>query len=347
MKLHIGEKILTYRKAEKITQEELAGNLGVSGAAVSKWETGAAYPDIMLLPALARCLGTTVDDLLSFQGTLSAEQVMVFNRECAKTFEQQGFDAGYDLCKRYLQEYPDNAFLKFRIASLWLMYLVKADNEERRQAILEESSQLLKQAAKCGDPKIARAAQFNLGCNYTVIGKLEEAKKIFSSMEHHAENSALMLAAVYRDMGDTKKAEELYQQELFTLVGQINLIFISLAGLLQDPEEKLSLFLTHRQLLAELQISDMMLANNSFMLAVLFAEKQDRQQTLFYLADYVDRLMRQDIRPMGRWFSHVTIMEPVVSADFLRQNARMQMQGETRFAFLVDDPDFQAIIRRI
>lgn len=58
-----------------MTQEQLAAALGVSGPAVSKWETGSSCPDIMLLCPLARVLGTNVDTLLSFEEELSQEDL--------------------------------------------------------------------------------------------------------------------------------------------------------------------------------------------------------------------------------------------------------------------------------
>lgn len=38
--MDIGHKILRLRKQQNITQEKLAAEMGVSIAAVSKWETG-------------------------------------------------------------------------------------------------------------------------------------------------------------------------------------------------------------------------------------------------------------------------------------------------------------------
>lgn len=46
----MGNRISKYRKARGMTQEELAGKLGVSSQAVSKWETDTFCPDISLLP---------------------------------------------------------------------------------------------------------------------------------------------------------------------------------------------------------------------------------------------------------------------------------------------------------
>lgn len=50
----LGERIGQYRRTLGISQEELGARLGVSRQAVSKWETGAAAPDMNNLMALAR-----------------------------------------------------------------------------------------------------------------------------------------------------------------------------------------------------------------------------------------------------------------------------------------------------
>ena len=63
--MKLNEKILYYRKAAKLSQEELAVQIGVSRQAVSKWELDAAMPEIDKLLALARIFGVTTDELLS------------------------------------------------------------------------------------------------------------------------------------------------------------------------------------------------------------------------------------------------------------------------------------------
>ena len=47
----------------EMTQDELAGKLGVAPQTVSHWENGTTYPDIELLPVIARILGLSLDDL--------------------------------------------------------------------------------------------------------------------------------------------------------------------------------------------------------------------------------------------------------------------------------------------
>lgn len=59
----IGKAIADLRKEKGITQEVLAGSVGVSTQAVSKWETGVAAPDVALLPVIADYFGTSIDAL--------------------------------------------------------------------------------------------------------------------------------------------------------------------------------------------------------------------------------------------------------------------------------------------
>ncbi len=71
-----GAVIRRLREKKKITQEELADMIHVSGKAVSKWETGQGFPDISLLEPLAQALAISVIELLS------GEDIRNTNRSC-------------------------------------------------------------------------------------------------------------------------------------------------------------------------------------------------------------------------------------------------------------------------
>lgn len=64
MEIAVGKKISELRKSKNITQEKLAAELGVSVAAVSKWETGNSIPDILMLCSIADFFDVTTDELL-------------------------------------------------------------------------------------------------------------------------------------------------------------------------------------------------------------------------------------------------------------------------------------------
>lgn len=53
-----------YRKQIGYTQEEIANILMVTPQAVSRWETGAVYPDVSLLKPISRLFNVSIDELL-------------------------------------------------------------------------------------------------------------------------------------------------------------------------------------------------------------------------------------------------------------------------------------------
>ena len=69
-----GAVIRRLREEKKLTQEELAGCIHVSGKAVSKWETGQGLPDISLLEPLAEALGISVIELFSGESVRNANR---------------------------------------------------------------------------------------------------------------------------------------------------------------------------------------------------------------------------------------------------------------------------------
>lgn len=60
----MAENIREMRKARGITQTELAQSLSVTPQSVSRWETGQAYPDVVLLPRIAKYFDVTLDELM-------------------------------------------------------------------------------------------------------------------------------------------------------------------------------------------------------------------------------------------------------------------------------------------
>lgn len=59
-----GNLIYEFRKKLKITQNELAKKVGVTGKAVSKWENGKAYPNFEVLKKLSLIFDVSIDDML-------------------------------------------------------------------------------------------------------------------------------------------------------------------------------------------------------------------------------------------------------------------------------------------
>ena len=66
--MNIGASIRKLRVKNGITQQQLADRLNVSMQTVSRWETSATYPDVVMLPIIARYFHVSVDYLLNVGG---------------------------------------------------------------------------------------------------------------------------------------------------------------------------------------------------------------------------------------------------------------------------------------
>ena len=62
----IAQNLMVLRQLHQLSQEEVAGRIGVSRQAVAKWETGQSVPDILTCDALAKLYDVELDDLLHY-----------------------------------------------------------------------------------------------------------------------------------------------------------------------------------------------------------------------------------------------------------------------------------------
>ena len=83
MKLNLGNQIRLNRRRMNLTQEQLAEKFGTSPQAISRWEIGATYPDIEMLPMIASFFETSVDALLG----VTEEEKEKYCAELQKSFE--------------------------------------------------------------------------------------------------------------------------------------------------------------------------------------------------------------------------------------------------------------------
>lgn len=82
--MELAGNIYRLRTARGMSQEELAAALGVSRQSVSKWETGAATPELDKVAALAALFGVTMDELVLGEARTAQETAAeeVYRRGC-------------------------------------------------------------------------------------------------------------------------------------------------------------------------------------------------------------------------------------------------------------------------
>ena len=66
MEMMLAENIRMYRKRKRLTQEQLAEDLGVTSGAVYKWEAKLSVPELNMIIEIADYFDTSVDALLGY-----------------------------------------------------------------------------------------------------------------------------------------------------------------------------------------------------------------------------------------------------------------------------------------
>lgn len=119
MGINFGEKIRTLRKKKNISQEKFAQYLNVSFQAVSKWENSSTYPDIQLLPEIARFFGITVDELL--QAEQIDERILYeeYEARAAENYRNGNIAKVLPIWQEALHKMPNNVAVKEMLMSAY------------------------------------------------------------------------------------------------------------------------------------------------------------------------------------------------------------------------------------
>ena len=99
--MNLGKTILELRKAKNVTQEEIATVLGVTAAAVSKWENNNTLPDIMMLCALADYFEVTTDELLGRKYKQGKVVIAAENKELGEKVKALAAQFGIETARIY------------------------------------------------------------------------------------------------------------------------------------------------------------------------------------------------------------------------------------------------------
>lgn len=78
-----GPRLAAFRKAKGLTQGQLGATVGVSYRVIAYYETEGGQPPGALLPALAKTLGVSVDELLAVKPTrtpVGAKSIRLMHR---------------------------------------------------------------------------------------------------------------------------------------------------------------------------------------------------------------------------------------------------------------------------
>ena len=75
--MHLGNNLFHARRKSGLSQEEVAGRLGVSRQTISKWELDETLPDIRQSKRLADLYGVSLDELIEFDADTREIQAFI------------------------------------------------------------------------------------------------------------------------------------------------------------------------------------------------------------------------------------------------------------------------------
>ena len=177
MKLSLSQNICKLRKANHLTQEQLAEALGVTFAAISKWERGAATPELNLIAQMADLFGVSMDVLVGFavhNNHITAVEERIHNLQRSKQYADAMAES-----ESALLRYPNDFRIVYRAGEVYAFAGMegKAEPHLRRCiALLEHAISLLSQNT---DPEISEVSiQSQIAQSYLLLGEVETGLEI-------------------------------------------------------------------------------------------------------------------------------------------------------------------------
>lgn len=237
----LNDVIRTRRQALGLTQEGLAARLGVSAPAVNKWERSIHYPDITLLPALARVLGVDLNTLLSFQEDMTEEEIGLFLNRIYETAGAEGVAAAFALARDKLREFPNSDLLAYSLAGLLEgLVLMSPDAGEQgdRDAWTEEIDALYERGAASADPKVREWACTTLAGRCIGRGNLDRAQSLLAQLSDTHREKRTLTAALRKKEGRTGEAWELLERELMEQALSIQTTLLHLLDLALEEGDR-------------------------------------------------------------------------------------------------------------
>lgn len=212
MKLNLSANLRRFRVEKGMTQEDLAEILCVSHKAISRWETGAAYPDIEMIPTLAEHFGVSLDELL---GTTNADRERASEEyyDRLRRIPEDDNDAMIGLLREMHREFPRDADALEGLCC-HLCWEIR-DNGK---------TELLGELRRCTDEMIALKGRYDSEAQYVVmlLIEAEEDEYLQPLLEKYTAPEALsreyMLEWRYMNRGEHDKHRLAHQEALLRAV---------------------------------------------------------------------------------------------------------------------------------
>lgn len=219
MNIKIGARIKNQRIRANITQEKLANHLGVSVQAVSRWESEICYPDLELIPAIAKYFGVTTDHILCIEHETIKPIEDKFKEDWKNAFKNKQPQKALSIINEALLTMPNNyEFMLMKATTLLIFFEqicnFKRINEEDKllRTIIEILDFILSNchndSIRCKARVLKISLDSSIGNNNLVIESANQLPEVI-----HTKNSVLSVAYIGNDENRIKYIRE-YMLEL-------------------------------------------------------------------------------------------------------------------------------------
>ncbi|MDF2512634.1 MAG: hypothetical protein K0S04_2500 [Herbinix sp.] len=297
--IQIGRIIAIHRKEKGITQEELANHLGVSKPAVSKWESGQSYPDILLLPELASYFDITIDHLIGYEPQMTKEDVRKLYHRLAKDFAEKPFTQVYEECEGYLKKYFSCWELQYRMGLLLINHSSLAGSQEAAINIMERVLKLYQRIEKsCDEVIMVKMALKMQSLCHLMLQQPLEAIDILEDIQELYMPAESMLVKAYQMKGDQQKALEHLQgytyMNLVTMLGAATDYLAMYAGQPEKMKFYYDLFLDLGRLFEVEELHSVMLIQIHLSAAMIYISQGNKEEALEALEKYTELLLKSN-----------------------------------------------------
>lgn len=201
--MNIGEQIRTYRKSHNLTQEQVADALGVTAPAVNKWERAGSFPDITLLPALARLLEIDMNTLFSFHEELTEIEIAHFvNALYERALTGEIAEAFADAQEK-IRDYPHCTPLLYTCATLLSASLtLSAVPPEGREKYNARIRDWFTRASESDDANYRTAACYQLAMLEITEGNYDRAEELVARLPDASFDKDMLQIRLLAHRGD-------------------------------------------------------------------------------------------------------------------------------------------------
>ncbi len=346
--MRIGEQIKNYRKKAGLTQEQMASYLGVTAPAVSKWESGTTYPDIVLLPALARLLDTDLNTLLSFKDNLSEKEVVLFMNKVSETVEEEGFEAGYSLAMEKVKEFPNCDLLIGNVALL-LEGFLNLSGKKGKKEYQKEIERLHKLAAKSADVNVREQSQSILIAKLIERKEYDEAQEMLDTFSKESWVDRKQLQAnLYIAKGELKKAVQMTEEKLLSATNEIHSCLITLMEI-AIKEDRMS----DAEYIADVdkeaaQLFDLWEYNSYVAHAQLYDATKNRRKALKIFLPMIKSLVKKWDVYKSPLYRHIKTKEVDKTFGPKLQKAILQsINNDEEMTYLKENPELKELIEQV